>query len=306
MLTDWILLGIFAAAVITCAVIIWRKLPTLAGIRIEATAKFQNEAKKQAILDQRLQQKLGTVEAAIARNAKRVFAKGMSGMQRLRQNLVKMEREYRRKVMAQKSLDDPLALRSRVATGLADAQAAYEREEYARAEQLYVDVVSLDPKNADAYLGLADVAMAQKNYPNAREALQFVLKLRSSSDGAYSRLGHIASEEGKLAEAEADLLQSVALNAKVACTQFDLGVVEEQLGNQDRAAAALREAVMLEPANPKYLDGILEYALRQQNRTLAEENLARLREANPENQKIEEFAERIAQLVNKADTKTTK
>ncbi len=296
MLIDWIFLGLFSASVVTCAVIVWRKLPQLASIRTEAIPKHQQQARKQQILDQRLQQKLGNAEAAIVRFLSKGFKGLWIGLQALVQRLRVLEREYRRKVATQQSIEDPEVLRSRLATGLADAQSAMAAEDYAHAEQLFVDVVALDPKNAEAYIGLADVAIAKKDYANAREALQFVLKLQQGNDSAYARLGRIATDEGNLSEAEADYVKSVSLNATTAAAQFELASVEEKLGAIDKAQAAFQEAVKLEPANPKYLDALLTFAITHVRKELARETLERLRETNPENQKLPELAEAVKKL----------
>lgn len=296
MLIDWILLGVFGACVVICAVVVWRKLPQLASIRTDAIPKHQQQARKQQILDQRLQQKLGSAEAAIVRAFSKGFKGLWTGLQTLLHRLRELEHEYRRRVVTQQSIEDPEVLRSRLATGLADAQTAMAAEDYVRAEQLFVDVVALDPKNAEAYIGLADVAMAKKDYANAREALQFVLKLQQGSDSAYARLGRIATDEGNLSEAEADYLKSVSLNASTATAQFELANVEVKLGNTEKAQLAFQEAVKLEPSNPKYLDALLAFAIQHARKDLARGTLERLREANPENQKLPELAEAVRKL----------
>ncbi|MBI4449515.1 hypothetical protein HY634_00470, partial [Candidatus Uhrbacteria bacterium] len=64
-----------------------------------------------------------------------------------------------------------------------------------------------------------------------------------------------------------------------------------------KRAAALKEiqaAIGQSPRNPKYLDFAIELAMMERNPRLATKYLTQLREANPENQKLEEFEERIA------------
>ncbi len=296
MLVDWIALGVFAVAVITCGVIVWRKLPQLSSIRTEAIPKHQHEARKQEILDQRLHQKLGKFEATVV-NIFRAVARGTTrGAVALVQRLRALEREYRHKVVHQQAVNDPEVVRARTATSLADGQAALLAGDIQRAEQCFVDVVSMDPKSIDAYIGLADVAIEKKDYVNAREALQFVLKLQQDSDAAYARLGKVASSEGKYDEAEADFLKSVSLNATAATTQAELAYVEQKLGHVEKAQAAFMEAVRLEPANPKYLDALLTFAIANKRKALAEKTLVQLREANPENQKLDELAEQVKVL----------
>lgn len=306
MIVDWIALGIFGLAVIVCAVIVWRKLPQLASIRIESIPKFQQSAKKQQILDQRLQQKLGHFEARVGILFKTTFAWLIQMFKRFRSRLVKLEREYHRKVIVQQSAGDPEARRVKIATLLVEAQTALDAAEYSKAEQLYVDVVGVDSKSLEAYLGLADVAAAQKNYRNAREALQFALKLHTGNEAAYVRLGRISSQEGNLVEAESDYMKSVALNAQSSSTHFELAEIEEKLGHIEKAGQAFAEAVKLEPANPKYLDGMLQFAIRNSRLDLARETWERLQQANPENQKLLDYKASMENLVKTAASSTYK
>ncbi|RJO59444.1 tetratricopeptide repeat protein [Candidatus Parcubacteria bacterium] len=296
MLFDWITLGIFAVCVIVCAVIIWRKLPALASIRIDAIPKHQQAAQKQALLDKRLQTKLGNFEARIVRGVEMVFGQAFKFFKNLILRLKRMESEYRRKVITQQALDNPDVLRAKIVATLNQAQTALNQGDLAQAEQFFVDVVSMDAKNLDAYIGMADIAIAKKDYGNAREALNYVLKVQKDSEAAYLRLGRIATDEGKLTEAEADFLTTVSLNATTASAHFELAGIEEKLGNLEKAEKAFGEAIKLEPANPKYLDGLLQFAIRQKNKTLAKKSLAKLSKANPENQKLAELSKEIENL----------
>lgn len=296
MFLDWIMLAIFGVCVVICAVIIWRKLPTLASIRIGSIPKHQQAAQKKALLDKRLQTKLGDFETALAKLFKIGFFKIKTLLGRLIGHLKILEKQYHRKVISQQAIENPDTLRSQMVGALNQAQNALAQGDLNKAEQLFIDVITMDAKNLDAYIGLADVAMAKENYANAKEALNYILKLQQDSDAAYSRLGKIATNEGNLSEAEADYLKSVSLNASTAGTHFSLGEIEENLGNTGKAEKAFVEAVKLEPANPKYLDGLIQFAIRQKNTVLAKKTLDQLKEANPDNQKLSEFTEAIKKL----------
>ncbi|MFA6587570.1 MAG: tetratricopeptide repeat protein [Patescibacteria group bacterium] len=293
MLIDWIALAIFGLCMVICAVIIWRKLPTLASIKTEAIPKHQQAAQKKALLDKRLQDKLGSFETAVIKVFKLIYLNLQKFFRNLLKYLKVRESEYRRKVITQKAIENPDALRAKIVTALNEAQINLKQNDLEKAEQIFVDVISMDAKNIDAYLGLSDVAMSKKDYANAKEALNFVLKLHQDNEAAYSRLGRIASDEGNFNEAEADYLKSISLNASMANAQFELGSVEEKLGNYEKAEQAFSESVKLEPANPKYLDGLIQFAIRQKNKNLAKETLKKLKEANPENEKIDELSENI-------------
>ena len=296
MLLDWIMLAIFGICVVICAVIIWRKLPTLASIRIDSIPKHQQAVQKKALLDKRLQTKLGDFETAVGKLFKIGFYKIKTLAGRLISHLKILEKQYHRKVISQQAIENPDTLRSKMVGTLNEAQNALTQGDLNKAEQLFIDVISMDAKNLDAYIGLADVAIAKKAFANAKEALNYVLKLQQDRDAAYTRLGRIATDEGNLSEAEADYLKSVSLNASTASTQFSLGEIEEKLGIIEKAEKAFVEAVKLEPANPKYLDGLIQFAIRQKNIILAKKTLDQLKEANSDNQKLSELADAIKNL----------
>ena len=79
-------------------------------------------------------------------------------------------------------------------------------------------------------------------------------------------------------------------------------MLAEVLRDREKGTAALKEiqaAVALAPRNPKYLDFAADLAIVERSRPLAARFIAQLREANPENQKLAEFEERIAALGKK-------
>ncbi|MEK7158193.1 MAG: hypothetical protein AAB733_01280, partial [Patescibacteria group bacterium] len=74
------------------------------------------------------------------------------------------------------------------------------------------------------------------------------------------------------------------------------GEVFRNLGEKHEAVRCLRKAHELEPNNPKFLDALLAMAVEAQDRFLAERTLKRLQEANPGNQKLEEYAKQVEVL----------
>ena len=77
---------------------------------------------------------------------------------------------------------------------------------------------------------------------------------------------------------------------------MSLADVDLAEGKVQAALAHLRESVEKRPNNPKYLDRYVETALAAKERKDAERGIARLKDANPENQKIPTFEERLGVL----------
>lgn len=133
---------------------------------------------------------------------------------------------------------------------------------YDLAEKYYLEALSLDFKNIDVYEGLAWLYIEKKQYKEAREALEFILKLNPNHCDAYYGLAEISKREDKI----------------------------------DEAIEFARKAVELSSNNPKYLDFLTEMCIMGGRADLAKSALEQLKLVNPENQKIGEFETRIKEL----------
>lgn len=175
-----------------------------------------------------------------------------------------LERGYRRlrllaqEYVATKSASPAVTCESHIAA----ADAAIGQEEIEEAEEHYLACLKLDPKHRDAYLGLAALYRKRKEDGLAEETLRFLRKL--------------CPEDHEVALMLAGVLR-----------------------DREKGSAALKEiqaAIALAPRNPKYLDFAADLAIVERNRRLATRFLEQLREANPENQKLQELEERIAAI----------
>lgn len=143
-----------------------------------------------------------------------------------------------------------------------EAEDFMRQERYEDAEQKYIAAIRLDKKNVDAYEGLGNLYRKTQKYPEAREALRFILKFRPNDASVHVSIGEVALAEG---------------NPALALSEF-------------------RTAVRIRPGNPKYLDFLIETAILVDDRLVAASGLDLMRETNPENQKIVTWEERIAAL----------
>lgn len=131
------------------------------------------------------------------------------------------------------------------------------------AEQCFLDILTLDPRNLEAYEALLQIYLAKKNISEAVELLDFLEKLNPASSGRY------------LFEVASALLQA---------------------GNQQDAWKYATQSVAFEPDNPKYLDFLIELAILDKRKREGDKYLEKLREVNPENGKIAEFEKQIAEI----------
>lgn len=68
------------------------------------------------------------------------------------------------------------------------------------------------------------------------------------------------------------------------------------MDKNDKALENFKQALLIEPNSPRHINKILETSIALKNKTLALEMLSQLEKANPENQKLKEFADKVNEL----------
>ncbi len=107
-----------------------------------------------------------------------------------------------------------------------EAEDAFAIKDYKKAERLYLRLATEDPKNTKIYGRLGVIYLEQKNYEDARDALQ----------------------------------AAIHLEPQVANRHFNLALAYLQLGSKAKAINAMESALKYDPSNRKYrkmLDDIL-------------------------------------------------
>jgi tetratricopeptide (TPR) repeat protein len=255
MILTIILLIVLGLAVIIFGVIVFRKLPQLKVIDPSSSKEAKAKELKQNILRNRFSRAtaghvntLSTTMAAPLR-VMQTMVRGAAS------KLTALERSYADRQKTGKSKLGDSELRSI----LEETRTLVNEEKYEAAEKRLIELISLDPKNTDAYELLGRLYILTKNYINAKETFMFVLKLSPKDASVHASLGEIAELEGDLKKA------------------FDY----------------FSKAKDLNPNNPKYLDFYIEAAIASGDYYDAEQGVARLEKVNPQNQKIPLFVERI-------------
>lgn len=130
-------------------------------------------------------------------------------------------------------------------------------------EQCFLEVITLDPHNLEAYEALFRIYLSKRSLSEAVELLEFLIKINPGMSGCYV---------------------------------FDIAAAMLESGDIKQSWDYAQQAISFEPENPKYLDLIIELAILNGYRREGEKFLKKLHEVNPENAKIEEFKERIRDL----------
>ncbi len=243
--------------------LIVRRFPEISAINIETlnvqkTEKERAEKIKEEMIIKRLKDARINAVKFIASGLRPLAKKTVAYFQSLIKKFKETEKRYKEFVKNIPKEDIPL----RIKELMNEAENFMKNLQYDLAEKYYLEALSLDFKNVGVYENLAWLYMDKKQYKEAREALEFILKLNPNYQDAYYGLAELSKREERI----------------------------------DEAVEFAKKAVELSSSNPKYLDFLIEMCIIGKRADLAGSALEQLRLVNPENQKIDDFLMRIQEI----------
>lgn len=138
----------------------------------------------------------------------------------------------------------------KISSRLEDAKKLIKDGDYFNAKRLYKHVQRLDPKNVDAYLGLAHVKILERPDRGFDEAIYLVreaINMNPALDYPYIELASVYERAASLDKAAAALTEGVAACPMSPKLNYHLGRLLLKLGRQQQAIAALEKTVQLQP-----------------------------------------------------------
>lgn len=259
---------IIAIAVIVILAIIIKKFPALA-ILDAANIPGEKEAKfKERIIKARVERDMARWSGFFGRVWLFLSKRLSASLKSQQENLKKIKTNY------QVNIKMPwLEKQKKIKELLSAAEDYLKKEEEKLAEEKLLEVISLDSKNIGAFFQLGELYVSQKKWSEASQTFSYALRLARKHQG-NGEAGEITLQRIYFAQAE----------------------VEKEAGNLDAALENIREALELEPNSPRYLDLILYLSIMRKDKALAQESWEKLAAANPENQKLEKWKEKIESL----------
>lgn len=277
MLLIWLSLLLILAALAVLFFVFFHKMPLLANIDIANLPAEREAAKKQAIIDDRIRRQIAkhgwwwrSILNPVYQQIKAVFWRGYG-------NLRKLDRQHSRTRLQSQGLNLQKSKQL-----LVDAEEALKKDDLAKAEELAVESLELDKSQIDSFVVLAEIYEEQKKYQEAEETWLYVVKRLTQKHQADRSRGR--SEEARTTAQQ------------LAEYQFSLGQLCLRSGHLDRADQCLKQALKLEPKNPRYLDTMLEISIMRKDRVTAVPVFDTLAEINPANPNLADYQEQIRQL----------
>jgi len=285
---------LIAIVVIVCLAgigsIVARKFPQLTLIDTEALPLERDAKRKKEIIRRRVDYMTGSFGRKLAGFLIRQFEHVQERFRAAYRRLLILERQYR---MDKPSTPEGLA--SKIVQLFEQANAARQVSDFGSAEKRYIEVLSIDRRNHEAYWGLGELYLEAKRYEESKETFAYLVRMIRKE----SRCAHL--ETGAVTEKPCEA--SPTAHSDIATGWFNAGLAAEAGGDIVFARQAFERAVVFGPANPRHLDLLLDACILEGDKSRAAEVFAQLQATNPDNAKLEAFAQRIAELPDPARKK---
>jgi len=138
------------------------------------------------------------------------------------------------------------------------------QQKYKEAEELYVVLGKLYPKDVSAVISLGNIYFQQSNLAKAEEFLRKAIQLDRGSAAAHYHLAITLLREKKTHDAISYLKVAARLEEKSPAIHQALGVAYVVTGNLHRAERAFRTALTLSPRMPEAVHALGDILIRTQ------------------------------------------
>lgn len=273
---DYILIAVVLISLGGIITLISRKVKALTRSSVLSPKQHKELQTKEQLIAKRLERKFSKFGITLLKIGKPIYSIVKSGARRVHTALQELESRYHHRTLtnevgeAQAAGHAIIKLNSEVSVHLND-------ENYKDAEKKLIEMISLDPMNADTYRKLGELYIETKQYDLAKETYNYVITL------VKKKIDELEINDG-------------TMNIVLASDYLNLGSAHRSCGQNDDAVQCFEKACQLDRNNPKNLDYLLDSSLEINNKPLAWEAFDRLKETNPSNQKLEEYRRRLNDL----------
>ncbi|MFA6534402.1 MAG: tetratricopeptide repeat protein [Patescibacteria group bacterium] len=288
-----IIFGIIIVCLLVIIFIVGRKFSKLAQINLETLPEVKASATKERIVRAKLERNILIPFRHFLKKAKPAAVVAGEIVRRLVEKTLEWEKKYSRPLKTGGKTAETSAQKVALVAAGYDLLAAGKEAE---AEKKFIDAIALDPQAVEAYHGLGELYWEQGKLAEAQETFEYIIKLNADNYDAHSHLGNIAAAKGDWAKARDYHQKSISLDSQAAVHYLDIARVYQEMGEPAKAYESLEKAVGLEPNNPRNLDALLNLSIMMNKKKEARDLLKKLREVNPENQKLDEFEGMIRKM----------
>jgi len=266
------------------AVIVFRKLPVLRTLDVSTVPEAKSAQLRDRILLERIKRQTSAGEKMMKERAAPFVSKILGAIKGVFRKIYELEQKYQEQAFSKTSMS-PAELNAKLKSLFEESQSLLKSDRYSEAEKFLIEIISLDPKNVEAYTQLAGVYSHLKELKQELEIRQFIVKLKSKA-GKFIVKENERGEKVKVLDNAHSLAESYS----------DIGSVYQKLDKFDQSLINYERALELERNSPKFLDQAIELCVQLKNKDLGWDLFKRLESSNPDNQKLRDFREKLKNL----------
>ncbi|PLX27167.1 hypothetical protein C0583_04675 [Candidatus Parcubacteria bacterium] len=258
-------------------IIVVRKFSVLASLDVE-TIQAEKEARfKEQIISNRLKRNVIRYNSKFVNNMKPVILNIGSFFTLLYKKLLEFKDNYN------KEAEETELSEEKVLSMTEQAEELVKDEKFEEAEKVYIDLISKDSQNLEAFKGLGRLYAQKKQYREAKQTFEHILRLIERDESEI--------EDNKLKNNDQandpHFLSSI---------NFELAEISKDNEEYSKAMEYIKSATKTEPNNPRYLDMKLEISIINKDKATALDAFDNLKKVNPENKKLEVFDKKIKEI----------
>ncbi|MCL4387043.1 tetratricopeptide repeat protein [Patescibacteria group bacterium] len=119
-------------------------------------------------------------------------------------------------------------------------------------EKVFLQVLKNDPKNKEAYKGLAKLYLNEGNPKEAVLSLEKIIALDEKDDAAWNNLGFVYSEMGKFSKSAYAYERAIEIDKTIPHRYINLAISLTKANDLEGAAKALEKAIKMNPEKETY------------------------------------------------------
>ena len=174
-----------------------RHMPHLSAIDLVNLPKEKALKVKEKIIEMRLKRKLSSnINTFYNKYLIPSYTKIKVFVIKSYNKILALEKHYKKEIKVQKLGNLPILEKQDVLKNrISQAEEQLTQEKYKEAEETLIDVITIDPKNIAAYLGLGQIYRAQKNFEHAVEIYEHILKMDKNNNDALLGSARVAIKQ---------------------------------------------------------------------------------------------------------------
>ena len=115
------------------------------------------------------------------------------------------------------------------------------------AENLYKEILDIDPNHVDAHNNLGLVFHAFGEFHKAKSCYEKTIKLQPNYANAHNNLANVYKELGERDKAKRCYQKALEINPNYVDAHFNLGLLLEELGEQEQSVGCYQKVIQIQP-----------------------------------------------------------